>query len=70
MTESLVLGSVLEDLLELGDTQLADHLLVVVEASTIQLLYEFCLFHVHPLSSSSYQISLSAVITMLLMPQY
>ena len=50
MTESLVLGSVLEDLLELGDTQLADHLLVVVETSLIQLGYEFALFHVCLLS--------------------
>ena len=45
MTESFVLGSVLEDLLELFSAEFRDGLLVVVETSLIQLVYEFALFH-------------------------
>jgi hypothetical protein len=45
VTERLVLGSVLEDLLELYLSELSNHLLVVVETSLIQLAYQFALFH-------------------------
>jgi len=45
VTERLVLGSVLEDLLELLGAELADRLLVVVETSLIQLVDQFALFH-------------------------
>ena len=45
MTERFVLGSMLEDLLELYLSELSNHLLVVVETSLIQLVDQFALFH-------------------------
>ena len=45
MPERFVLGSVLEDLLELYLSELSNHLLVVVETSLIQLVDQFALFH-------------------------
>jgi hypothetical protein len=43
--ERLVLGSVLEDLLELYLPELSNHLLVVVETSLIEFVDQFALFH-------------------------